>query len=128
MAHAHTFGQLGETLAADYLVAQGYTVLATHARTSLAEMGRARSREVDLVCRDPCGVLVFAEVKARTSTQFGGPVEAVDRRKLARLVSVARALRAEHGWRGTWRIDVVGIVLNADGTLKTLDHLKDVTL
>ncbi len=132
MAHSHSIGELGETLAADYLSAQGYTVLATHARSSLKEMGRARSREVDLVCRDERGegkgMLVFVEVKTRISTQFGEPVEAVDRHKLARLISVAHALRAEHRWTGPWRIDVVAIRLSMEGGLLDLNHVKDVTL
>lgn len=121
-------GSLGEKLAEDYLLAQGYTVLATHARASLSEAGKERSGEVDLVCRAPEGMLVFAEVKTRTSIRFGGATEAVDARKLGRVMRAAKSYRSRNQEHGPWRIDVVAITLSAEGELINLDHIKDVTL
>ena len=121
-------GNLGEKLAEDYLCAQGYTVLETHARASLSEAGQERSGEIDLVCRAPEGISVFVEVKTRTSLRFGGAAEAVDARKLARVMRTAKAYRNRNNECGPWRIDVVAIMLSAEGELVNLDHLKDVTL
>lgn len=121
-------GTLGEKLAEDYLLAQGYTVLATHARASLSEAGKERSGEIDLVCQAPEGMLVFAEVKTRTSIRFGGAAEAVDERKLGRVMRAAKAYRSRNQEHGPWRIDVVAITLSREGALVNFDHLRDVTL
>jgi len=62
-------GELGERVAACYLEAMGCRVLWRNFRGP-------HGGEVDLVVRD--GVtLVFAEVKTRSSLQFGSPAEAV---------------------------------------------------
>lgn len=113
-------GSLGEKLTENYLCAQGYAVLKTHARI--------REGEVDLVCRAPEGGLVFVEVKTRTSLRFGGALEAVNARKLARLLVAAKTYRHRHHEHGPWRIDVVAITLANTGALADLNHVKDVTL
>ena len=72
-------GDRGEQLAAAYLEAQGYIILARQYRFMKAE--------VDLVCFEPAaryedgGELVFVEVKTRSGTGFGRPEEAVTEAK-----------------------------------------------
>ena len=58
-------GLLGEKLAAQYLQAHGYEILASRYRT--------RYGEADLVARIQ-DTLVFVEVKARTNTKHGRSV------------------------------------------------------
>jgi putative endonuclease len=61
-------GSYGERVAAAFLRRQGYHVLY---RNFLTPRG-----EIDLVCR--CGdVLVFVEVRSRSSSDFGRPVETI---------------------------------------------------
>jgi putative endonuclease len=74
-------GKSGENLAVDELVARGYAVLARRYRT--------RGGEIDIVAED-AGTVVFVEVKARASTDFGSAVEAVTPRKQRQLVLMAR--------------------------------------
>jgi len=65
----HALGRRGEGIAAQYLRRRGYKVLHHNYRAP-------KGGEVDLVCRDR-DILVFVEVKTRTSEAFGTPAEAV---------------------------------------------------
>ncbi len=101
-------GARGEALAADHLERQGYRIVARNVRAGGVEM--------DLIARRGPWI-VFVEVKTRRSVRFGSPLEAVDRRKQARLVRGARAWLAEHPGRRPRRarFDVVAVSLAADG-------------
>jgi len=85
---------------------------------------RARSGggEIDLVAWDG-ETLVFVEVKARSSEEFGAPGRAVDRDKRLTLVHAAReyARRANVEWRDV-RFDIVSVVL---GEAPALAHTRD---
>ena len=73
-------GISGEDLAAAWYEANGYEVLARNWRCRLGEL--------DLVLRRG-RMIVFCEVKARTSDAFGAPVEAVTHEKRTRLRRLA---------------------------------------
>jgi putative endonuclease len=73
-------GREAEDLAAAFLEARGFEVLARNHRT--------RRGEVDLVCRDG-EVLCFVEVRSRTSEAQGGPEETVGPAKARRVVAAA---------------------------------------
>ena len=73
-------GARGEQAVADWYCARGYELVARN--------WRCREGELDLVVRRG-RTFVFCEVKARTSTRFGAPVEAVTRAKQVRLRHLA---------------------------------------
>jgi len=73
----HLLGHRAEEATAAWLSEAGWTIL--HRRWRRSE------GELDLVCRDPDGVLVAIEVKLRSSTRAGQPLDAVDRRRLGRV-------------------------------------------
>ena len=79
-AHNQVLGREGEELAAAWYEANGYQVLDRRWRT--------REGELDLVVRRN-RVIVFCEVKARSSAAFGTPAEAVTRDKRARIRRLA---------------------------------------
>lgn len=81
-------GDRGEDLALQHLLRQGYRLLARNVR-----FGR---RELDLVMEDH-GVTVFVEVKARGSSRFGTPGEAVTAAKQRNLHQAAEAYLARAG-------------------------------
>jgi putative endonuclease len=81
-ARRQALGAAGEAQAAHWYEAQGYTVEARN--------WRCRQGELDLVLARG-GLLVFCEVKTRTSDAFGAPVEAVTRTKQLRLRRLAAA-------------------------------------
>jgi len=74
-------GDLGEEIAARHLKALGYRIVERNYRCRLGE--------IDCVAVKG-NTLVFLEVKSRQSARYGGPVEAVDRRKRRKMTRLAR--------------------------------------
>jgi putative endonuclease len=81
-------GASGEDAAAAWYEANGYEVVARN--------WRCRQGELDLVARRG-RTFVFCEVKTRTTTAFGAPVEAVTRTKQARIRVLAARWLSEDG-------------------------------
>ncbi|MBD2770229.1 YraN family protein [Hymenobacter sp. BT664] len=116
MAHApHELGQAGETAAADYFRSQGYEILARGYRH-----GRA---EVDLVLRRAAELLVFVEVKTRSSGQYGPPETFVSVRKKELFRRAATHLQEEIDWTGDIRFDIVALTLLRQGF--RIEHFED---
>ena len=109
-------GNFGEELAAAYLVAQGYEVLARN--------WRCREGELDIVARDGTA-LVFVEVKARSSTTFGEPAEAVGPIKARRIRMLACRWLSEHrpAQAHELRFDVISVIRRR-GAAPELVHLR----
>jgi putative endonuclease len=74
-------GRRGEEAAAQWYSRAGYEIVDRNWRCS--------DGEIDLVAVDPGGVIVFCEVKTRSSTAFGSPEEAVTATKQRRLRRLA---------------------------------------
>jgi putative endonuclease len=112
-------GRFGEDLAARYLDAAGLQLLERNWRCSEGEL--------DIVARDG-DVICFVEVKTRSTTAFGAPVEAMTPAKVARIHRLALRWLDEHresvGWRAM-RFDVVSVVRLAPGG-PTVEHLRGV--
>ena len=116
MAHTpHELGQAGEDAAATYLLARGYEVLARGYRHSRAE--------VDLVLKLGPDLLVFAEVKTRSSGQFGPPETFVSARKKELFRQAATHLQEELDWRGDIRFDILALTLLNSGF--RVEHFED---
>ncbi len=104
--HDHlALGRHGEDLVAVWYMDRGYEVLARN--------WRCAEGELDLVLRID-DVIAFCEVKTRSSSRYGSPLEAVDRRRMRRLRAAAgeflaleRPRRARHV-----RFDVAAVVSN----------------
>ena len=95
-------GAWGEDRVAAWYEAKGYTVVDRN--------WRCRQGELDLVARRG-RVVVFCEVKTRSSTAFGAPVEAVTRTKQARLrVLAARWLEDSDLVAREIRFDVASVL------------------
>jgi len=80
---------------------------------------------IDPVLRDG-RVLVVCEVKARTSTAFGHPLEAVTEAKADRLRDLSVRWVAEHVVRPDGvRIDLVGVLMQPRGR-PVLEHVRGI--
>jgi putative endonuclease len=102
MNNRRSLGDRGEDLAAATLKKQGYKVLERNYRTPLGE--------IDLIARHQ-GVLVFIEVKTRTSARFGSGQEAVHHGKQSRYRKLADYyLKQKRLGEIAVRFDVVGIL------------------
>ncbi len=110
-------GRFGETYAARHLVARGMVLLDRN--------WRCEAGEIDLVLRDG-PVLVVCEVKTRSSTAFGSPVEGVTEQKAERLRRLADRWLEEHGVRPREvRLDVVGVLVPRSGGPR-VEHVRGV--
>lgn len=113
-------GRYGERVAERHLVEAGLIILDRN--------WRCPAGELDLVARDGA-VLVFCEVKTRSSTDFGDPAEAVIGRKAARIRGLALRWLAERRDIGTesfWpelRFDVVSVLRQRSGAA-AVRHLR----
>jgi len=115
--HRHRLGRFGEAYAARHLVERGMVLLDRN--------WRCEAGEIDLVLRDG-RVLVVCEVKTRSSTAFGSPLEGVTVAKAARLRRLAARWLAEHHLRpDDVRIDLVG-VLTVPGSAPQVDHVTGI--
>ena len=111
-------GDLGESAAADFLINMaGCRILARNWRDP-----RDRRDELDLIATVG-EVLVFVEVKTRSTAYFGDPSEAVSPAKQKRLIQAANDYLIEHGTDLEARFDVMSIVISEDGT--EIDHMED---
>jgi putative endonuclease len=106
-------GKRGEAHAVAYLRAKGYRLLCENYTTKIGE--------IDCIFMDG-DELVFVEVKTRTSTAFGDPLEAVGQRKWHQITRVAELYLARHETHGPIRFDVIGII---DGKPPHIDHIKN---
>lgn len=121
-------GKLGEEQAAAYLQERGYRLLARNYRCRLGE--------IDIVAQDK-DVLVFVEVRCRTSGRFGLPQESVQWRKQTRLRRAAQYYLRDAGssavrenppgsaFTGRMRFDVLALLFNRDRQLDRIEHIKN---
>jgi putative endonuclease len=119
MTTRQSLGRWGESLAAEYMLAQGYTVIGRNVRTPYGE--------IDLVAEwaDP-PTLVFVEVKTRRSLQYGMPEDAINARKQAHLRSaVDYYLQQRSEYFGATRVDVIAIQRYHPGDPPTITHFEN---
>jgi len=108
-------GAYGERVAARHLVEHGMVVLDRNWRCGLGE--------IDLVLREG-EELVFCEVKTRSGTAYGHPLEAVDDVKADRLVHLASRWMEERGVTAAQvRFDVVAVI-RSDRGAATVEHVR----
>jgi putative endonuclease len=99
--HNRALGASGESAALAWYQAAGYV--------EVARNWRCRDGELDLVVSQG-RLLVFCEVKTRSSDRFGLPAEAVTATKAARIRRLAARYLAEHRWPGDVRFDVACVM------------------
>jgi putative endonuclease len=110
-------GRHGEDLAAEYLQQAGFRILARN--------WRCADGEIDIVMVDR-RVLVVCEVKTRSGTGYGTPLEAITRQKVRRLRHLAiRWVQANGVLFDEVRIDAVEVLKDRQGGF-TIEHVRGV--
>jgi putative endonuclease len=110
-------GKEGEQAAVDYLEGRGFRILDRN--------WRCAGGEIDIVAAER-HTFVVCEVKTRSGTRYGTPLDAVGRDKRRRLRRLAALWLSAHGVRfDQIRIDVLGLLRDgADGF--TIEHIRGV--
>lgn len=113
-------GKYGENLAKDFLIKKGYKILEMNYRYS-------RMAEIDIIALKD-DVVHFVEVKTRTQSFFGTPLEAISRNKLISIFKCANyyLYNSKKRYKRV-QIDAIGIVLN-ENEIQKIDFIEDISL
>lgn len=114
MARHNILGNKGEMLAARYLMEQGFAILEYNWRSG--------HKEVDLIAKER-NVLVFVEVKTRSTDMYGDASEAVTPAKMRNVISAANAYLAMKNLDVEVRFDIVAII--GDDEQHKIEHIRD---
>ncbi len=109
-------GKKGEKVAVKYLKKLGFEIV---------ECGfRALKGEIDIIAKEN-DTIVFVEVKARSSSGYGSPLEAVDLTKQAQIKKIAQIyISKKYGKFIPCRFDVIGIILKNKGDYE-ISHIRN---
>jgi putative endonuclease len=115
--YRQTLGIWGENVAVEYLITKGYTIMDRNVRTPYGE--------IDIIARD-LDLVVFVEVKTRSSTSFGMPEESVTHLKQKHLVDAIAFFIQEHtDFNYDWRIDVIAIHGRSKDKVPEIIHFQN---
>lgn len=112
-----SIGTKYETMAAEYLTEHGYKIIERNYRNKYGE--------IDIIAEDTDGVMVYIEIKYRSSKKCGDPLEAVDYRKQKKISRTAFYHYAGNGYNEEkpCRFDVIAIY--GDDSIKHIENAFD---
>ena len=114
MAEHNELGKKGELAAVEFLRQNGHQVLLQNYRHGKAE--------IDIISKDN-ELVVFTEVKTRSTDYFGYPEESVDKKKRKKIMRAAEEYLSENKLESPVRFDIVSIVHQNDKM--KIYHIKD---
>ena len=114
MSQHNDLGKAGEALAQQHLIQEGYAILATNWRVGKLEADIIAYKE---------GLLVFVEVKTRSSVDHGAPEEFVDQAKCRAYVKLANRYVIQNHREEEVRFDIIAIQVSPTGY--QLNHIPD---
>lgn len=111
----------GEEAAVSYLAKKGYKIIDRNFRRGYGE--------IDIIGIKKDGkeqVLVFFEVKTRSSNEFGTPLEQITSWKLRTLIKTAQFYKLLHReLPESLRIDAVSVTISASGS--SIEHIENIS-
>lgn len=118
---AKALGFAGEKIAANFLKTKGYEIVRSNFTV--------RGGEIDLIVQKE-KLLIFVEVKTRTSASFGEGNESITRFKRNRIHSAISQymFREKQDRELDYRVDIVEINLDSHGVVKDINHFEDIEL
>lgn len=114
MAEHNELGSLGEEIAEDFLLKNGYEIRERN--------WRWRKAEIDIIAENQ-EYLIAVEVKTRSTTDFGDPQDFVSKKKIQLLVEAMDAYVEQYDIDKEVRFDIIAIVKEKDDF--TIEHLED---
>ncbi len=116
MYKRHILGKRGEELAVEYLKDKGYKILE---RNFMCKQG-----EIDIIAKDK-DYVVFIEIKSRTNTKYGFPLEAITEEKLKHiLLSASYYLHIKNLENNNVRIDAIEVYIKEEKYY--VNHIKQI--
>lgn len=115
MARHNEVGKDGESIAAAYLLREGYELLENN--------WRYRKAEIDLIARQG-DTLVFIEVKTRKNTFFSDPELAVDQKKQNLITNAAMVYMERIGHEWEVRFDIIAVIYESEDSFD-IRHYED---
>ena len=107
-------GKTGEKIAKNYLINKGYTIIEINYKNKIGE--------IDIIAMHN-DILVFIEVKTRTSYKYGYAFEAVDIRKQRKIINTSLAyIKYKNHHNIQFRYDIMEIYLT--NNLK-INHIEN---
>lgn len=117
MAESYELGLKGEEFVVNYLKKIGYEIL--------EQRWKHHQMEIDVFAFDPSSSeLVAVEVKTRASADWGSPEDAVDAKKIRRMVYATDFYMKLHHVTYPVRFDIIAILWPKVGGA-SLRHIKD---
>lgn len=117
MVNNKELGNLGESIACEYLIEQGYHIIQ---RNYSCKVG-----ELDIIASER-DTLVFAEVKTRSSDKFGLPSEAVSYSKQKKIAKTALSYIAyKKLFQYMCRFDVIEVTVDEAQGTHEVNLIKD---
>lgn len=111
--------RLGEDLACEFLIKKGYKILERNFRKGYGE--------IDIIALDK-NVLVFIEVKTRSSRKFGTPFEQIAPYKVRALERTALFYKKLHPQLpDSLRIDAIAVELDSYNNKNNIEHMENIT-
>ena len=107
-------GNIGETLAAEYLSRRGYKIVATN--------WRYYHLEIDIIAQKD-NLMIFAEVKLRQNQGAQSARDAVSRTKEQRLINAAEAWIMANQFDGESRFDLLAVTQH--GKTYSIEHIEN---
>jgi putative endonuclease len=114
MAQHNELGKKGEQLAVDFLLENGYVIVARNYRFDKAE--------VDIIAQQK-DLLAIVEVKARSSADFGDPQDFVKPKQIKNLVKAVDEYVTINDLDVEVRFDIIAIT--KDGKEYKIEHLEN---
>jgi len=114
MARHNELGKKGEQLAVDFLLKNGYKIVAQNYRFDKAE--------VDIIARK-AEVLAIIEVKTRSTVDFGNPQDFVKPKQIKNLVKAIDEYVLANDLDVEVRFDIIAIVKT--GNQFDIEHLEN---
>ncbi|MCF7877545.1 MAG: YraN family protein [Candidatus Omnitrophica bacterium] len=115
--HNLILGNLGESIAKDYLKKKGYKIIDQNYRTRYAE--------IDLIAIYR-RVLIFIEVRTKIGERFGSPEETLSKKKINKITRNCLAYIYQNGWKKDYRIDAICVVFEENKGLERVSHYKNI--
>lgn len=114
MANNITKGIIGENKAVEYLVLKGYRVMDRNYRSKIGE--------IDIIATKD-NILIFIEVKTRTSTKYGYPYEAVNWKKQDKIIKTSLVyIKQRKLLNYQMRYDIIEVYLSEKSRINHIEN------